>query len=49
MQLHEATQVIEVQGHAAANELLKEGWILLAVVPSAQACPWYVMGKQTVA
>jgi hypothetical protein len=46
MQLHEAAQVIEVQGQASANELLREGWMLLAVVPSVQGTPWYIFGKR---
>lgn len=45
MQLHEATEIIEVLGHASANELLRDGWVLLAVVPSAQSTPWYILGK----
>jgi len=48
MQLHEAQQVMEVQGQASANALLGEGWVLLAVVASTQAAPWYILGKRQV-
>ena len=47
MQLHEATEVIEVLGQVSANELLKDGWTLLAIVPSAQSTPWYILGKRS--
>lgn len=46
MQLHEATEVIEVMGQSSANEMLKEGWTLLAIIPSAQSTPWYILGRR---
>lgn len=49
MQMSEAGEVKQVGGAVSANELLAEGWTLLAVVPCAsstgQAYVAYVLGK----
>ncbi len=42
----DVVEVTEVQGQAVANELLKEGWTLLAVVSGQDTRPWYILGKK---
>lgn len=50
MQLHEAGELIEVNGPGEANRKLQEGWVLLAVVASERTAGgsspcYYVLGK----
>ncbi|HGM4965932.1 TPA: hypothetical protein ACKP0L_004267 [Pseudomonas putida] len=49
MQMSDAGEVMQVAGYGRANELLQEGWFLLAVVPHSnnqgQAHVAYVLGK----
>lgn len=49
MQLSDVKQVSQVVGTSNANEKLKEGWVLLAVVPATlnngNSSAMYVLGK----
>lgn len=47
MKMYEVGEVIEVQGEASANEKLREGWKLIAIVAGNDARPWYVFGRKT--
>ncbi len=50
MHLHEATEVIEAHSQEGANEKLRSGWTLLAVVPGGgahdRAHVKYVLGRK---
>lgn len=45
MVILDVSEVVEVQGEVAANEMLKEGWKLIAIVPSESSRPWYILGR----
>lgn len=44
--MNEVGKIIEVQGEALANEKLREGWNLIAVVAGNDARPWYIFGRK---
>jgi len=45
MQMHEVEQIEDVYSTSSAQQLLDEGWSLIAVLPG-QGSPVYVMGRK---